>query len=266
LTDEHDTEVLPLLRRMSNLEELALNIINQNRTPFVDGTQINNEILVHMPRLYKFDFHIDTRTKLHDLVHHLSSDDIQRTFTNIGYEHVACILYYTTSNAICHVFSLPFMFDSLTSIGNIFPPIIFVHVTELALRDEVPFEHEFFIRIARSFPLLKKLHLFNSQSQSQMSNNCNSNDNQLYSVVEYPYLISLRILVSHIDYVEQFLNQTKTNLPHLTKLIVDYDQLAIVTNNFTRDITRRNCAKVKQLFTASTIVHSKDFNVYFPLL
>ncbi|CAM4986823.1 unnamed protein product, partial [Rotaria socialis] len=101
---------------------------------------------------------------------------------------------------------------------------------------------------------------------SQMSNNWNSKDNQLYSIVEYPYLISLCILVSHIDYVEQFLNETKTHLPHLTKLRVDYDQLAVVTNNFTRDTTRLNCAKVKQLIIEKTLVHSKDFNVYFPLL
>ncbi|CAF4437812.1 unnamed protein product [Rotaria socialis] len=264
-TDDYDTQVLPLLRRMSNLEELALNIINQNRTTFVDGTQINNEILVHMPRLYKFDFNINTETKLHHLVHYLSSDDIQRTFTNIGYQHVGCILYYINSSAICHVFSLPFMFHYLENIGNTFPPIIFGHVTELALYDIVPFKHEFFIRIARSFPLLKKLRIINSKSQSQMSNNWNSKDNQLYSIVEYPYLISLCILVSHIDYVEQFLNETKTHLPHLTKLRVDYDQLAVVTNNFTRDTTRVNCAKVKQLIIEKTLVHSKDFNVYFPL-
>ena len=32
LTNEYDIQVLPLLRRMSNLEELTLDIINQNRT------------------------------------------------------------------------------------------------------------------------------------------------------------------------------------------------------------------------------------------
>jgi hypothetical protein len=266
LTDEYDTQVLPLLRRMSNLEKLVLSITNENRTTIVDGTQINNEILVHMPRLYKFDFNINTRTKLHHLVHYLSSDDIQRTFTNIGYQNVGCILYYVTSSAICHVFSLPFMFRYLQYIGNTFTPIIFGHVTELIVHDIVPFEHEFFIRIARSFPLLKYLQIINFESQSQMLNNWNSNDNQLYSIVEYPYLISLRIWVSHIDYVEQFLNETKTHLPHLTKLAVDYDQLAIVTNNFTRDITRLNCAKVKQLIIDKTFVHSKDVYVYFPLL
>ena len=45
---------------MSNLEQLTLNIHIQNRTTFVDGTQINNQILIHTQHLHKFDFHIHT--------------------------------------------------------------------------------------------------------------------------------------------------------------------------------------------------------------
>ncbi|CAF4449376.1 unnamed protein product, partial [Rotaria sp. Silwood2] len=86
LTNEYDTHVLPLLHRMSNLEELSLNIINQKRTSFVDGTEINEKIFVHMPRLHKFTFYISTETKLNHIVDHLSNDDIQRTFTNIGFQ------------------------------------------------------------------------------------------------------------------------------------------------------------------------------------
>ena len=101
----------------------------------------------------------------------------------------------------------------------------------------------------------------------QILNKLNSNDNQLYSIVEYPYLISLHLESVHIDYVEQFLNETKTHLPRLTKLTVNYDHLTIVTENFTRDTTRLNCIKVKELnYHERTIVHSKDFYVYFPLL
>jgi hypothetical protein len=103
-------------------------------------------------------------------------------------------------------------------------------------------------------------------NQSEISDNLNSNDNQLYSIVQYPYLTSLDISISHIDYVEHFLNATKALLPRLTKLEVDYDQLIIVTENFTKDTTRLNCAKVKQLIIEETLVHSKDFYVYFPLL
>jgi hypothetical protein len=50
------------------------------------------------------------------------------------------------------------------------------------------------------------------------------------------------------------------------KLTVNYDKLIIVTENFTRNITRLNCTKVKKININEPIVHSKDFYVYFPLL
>jgi hypothetical protein len=78
--------------------------IEPNRTILIDGTQINNEILLHMPRLQKFTFHISTKTELNHLVHYLSGDDIQRTFTNIGYQHVCCIQYYISTGVVSHVF------------------------------------------------------------------------------------------------------------------------------------------------------------------
>jgi hypothetical protein len=266
LTNEYDTLVVPLLCRMSNLEELTLDIINDDHKTFLDGIHLNNQILVHMPRLSKFTFHICTKIELHHLVNYLSIDDILRTFTNTRYQQVRCILNYTASRAIYHVFSSPYMFDHLEYIGNIFLPIVFTHVRQLSVHDKVPFQHEFFVRIARFFPLLKEFRVLNFGSQEVVSDKQNSTDNELYSIVEYPYLISLSLFLSHIDYVEQFLNETKTHLPCLTKLHVDYDQLTIVTENFTRNLTRINCAKVKQLCIRSMIVHSKDFYVYFPLL
>jgi hypothetical protein len=136
-----------------------------------------------MSRLYKFHFNIHTETKLHHLVCYLTCDYIQRTFTNIGYQHVGCILYDITTSTICHVFSLPFMFNYLEYVGHTFPANIFDHVTDLSLSDIVPFKHECFIQLARSFPLLKKLYFTNYASQLQMSNNCKSNDNQLLNIL-----------------------------------------------------------------------------------
>ncbi|CAF3425187.1 unnamed protein product [Rotaria socialis] len=216
-TNQYDTHVLPLLRRMSNLEELSLNIINEKRTSCVDDTQINENILVHMPRLNKFTFYISTGTKLNHIVHHLSNHDIQRTFTNIGYQQICCFLNRISNGVICHAFSLPFAFDYLEYIGNTFPSMVFNHVIELAVHDILPFKHEFCMRITRCFPLLKIMRVLNSRPQLQLSHEFNSNDNQFHSIAEYPYLTSLSLLHSHTDYVEQFLNQTKTYLPRLTE-------------------------------------------------
>ncbi|CAF1250911.1 unnamed protein product [Rotaria sordida] len=258
--------ILPLFRRMLNLEELTLSIFIQDR-PFIDGTSLYNEILVYMPRLNMFNFRICTEKLINDSIHHLSKDDIQRTFTNTIFQQVECIVNYFYYIAQFHVFSLSFVFNYFNFIGNTFPTIIFNYVRILRVQDNVPFEHEFFIRIAWSFPLLQQLTVNNIRPQSLFSDELNSNDNQLYSIVNYPYLISLCLENVHNDYAEQFLNDTKTHLPRLTKLIINYDQLQLVTENFTRERTRLNCANVNELnLMMQTIVHSKDFYVYFPLL
>ncbi|CAF3252863.1 unnamed protein product [Rotaria socialis] len=263
---QYDSKIVPLLRRMFNLEELTLNIIIENRTRFIDGTHLKNEVFARMPWLYKFTFHISTETKLQHLVHGLSSDDIQQTFSNIGYKQVACIINHCYTNADCHVFSLPPVFDTLHSIGNTFPSIVFSYVTFLLVHDDVPFKHEFFLQVAKFFPSLKRLNVLNIKSESQISDNIASTDNQLSSIVEYPHLISLHLGLSHTDYYEQFLNNTRTHLPRLTQLKVNYKRLTFVTENFTRDATRLNCTNVKRLLIREQLVHSKDFYIYFPVV
>ncbi|CAF4966095.1 unnamed protein product [Rotaria sp. Silwood1] len=263
----YNTKILPLFRRMSNLEELTLYLTIDSRTAFIDGTHIYNEILSHVPQLHIFNFCICTEIKMDDLVHHLSKDDIQETFPNTIYQKVDCMVQYGDYHRVCHVSSVPFMFDYLGYIGNTFPSIIFSHIKRLTVDDRVAFEHEFFNRIAWSFPLLEHLCVINFMSPSQISKQLNSNDNQLNSIVKYPHLIWLCIESAHIDYVEQFLNETKTHLPSLTKLTVFYGHLYVVTENFTRYITRRNCMKVNELdIDNEKIERSKDFNAYFPLL
>ncbi|CAF1419496.1 unnamed protein product, partial [Adineta steineri] len=200
-TNQYDTRVLPLLRRMIKLEELTLNVINYERTTLIDGTQINNNILVHMPCLRQFTFHISTEVELHHITHHLSNEDIQQTFTNIGYQQVSCILNYMVDSVMCHIFSLPFAFNCLEYIGNTFLPIDFSRVRELTVHDKIPFEHEFFIRIARFFPLLKKLGVVNFKPQSQMKHHLICHNNELYTTVEYPNLISLCLEYTYIHYV-----------------------------------------------------------------
>lgn len=106
---------------MSNLEELNIYIGIKNRTAFIDGIYIDNEILVHMPRLHIFNFSVYTETEIDRLVHHLSEDDIQRTFTNKIYQHVNCHLNYGYRSVTCHAISSPFRCYYLTYLGNTFP-------------------------------------------------------------------------------------------------------------------------------------------------
>ncbi|CAF2812074.1 unnamed protein product [Rotaria sp. Silwood2] len=259
----YDSTILPLLRRMSYLEKLTLYLRIKDRDRFIDGTHLENEILVYMPQLHSFTFYICTYIDTVGLIHNLSSEDIQRTFINIGQHHVASIVnYINDTQIVCSIFSIPFTFDRLEDIGNIFPNITFSCVTYLLVQDVVPFNHEFFVRVVRAFPLLKTFRIFNCESQSL----CNINSSESYEIAKYPYLTYLDMLGADINYIEQFLNEKKTYVPHLTKLKVVYNSLRIVTNNFTREETRYNCAKIKRLLMVIPLVHSKDFYYYFPLL
>ncbi|CAF4436170.1 unnamed protein product, partial [Rotaria magnacalcarata] len=83
---------------------------------------------------------------------------------------------------------------------------------------------------------------------------------------EYPHLTSLDVSHGHQDYLEQFLNETKAYVPCLTELKALYPNLKIVTNNFTREETRRNCAKVKQLIFFEQLDNVQDYYHYFPSL
>jgi hypothetical protein len=218
-----------------------------------------------MSRLYSFKFYLSAVNNSDDLGHYLSNNDIKRNYMKIGCEEVSNIVCLAGNTSTYHIFTLPFEFIELMSIGNIFPNIIFNYVIELWVHDVVPFEHEFFLRIAQAFPLLKILSV---SDFSPLSYNVKkSSDNiQSYQIVEYPHLTLLDVTRAGVNYIEQFLNETKTHLPSLAQLNVFYEKLRIITENFTREATRRNCARVTRLNTGRQIVGSKEYHIYFPLL
>lgn len=107
-TNHYDDEFLPLLHRTSNLEELTSNIRIDRRTGFIDGLQVKNDILAHLPRLSKFMFHIHTKAPSEYLSPYLSSEeDIQRSFAGVANQLVACVLTPYFYAATCHVVSVP---------------------------------------------------------------------------------------------------------------------------------------------------------------
>jgi hypothetical protein len=253
---------------MSYLEKLSLYLRITGRNRVIDGTDVQHDILDYMPQLHSFTFYICTYVDTVDLSYKLSSEDIQQTLTDIGQQHVSSMLNYIHRGiAACSIFSLPFEFDCLKDLGNNFPNIVFSYVTYLLVDDTNPLKHEFFIRIARSFPLLKYLRIFNIESQVLDGLMTFSSDNcQLHSIIEYHHLTRLDVRYAHIDYVEQFLNETKAFIPCLTVFEVDVDHLKAVTKNFTRKETRRNCAKVEHIDTLGSLFYSEDVFLYFPSL
>ncbi|CAF3204414.1 unnamed protein product [Rotaria sp. Silwood2] len=253
---------------MTCLEKLTLYLRIKNRGTFIDSTHLQNEILFYMPRLHSFSFYISTYDDTADLFRYMPSQDIQRTTTNIGHQRMTKIINYSTSRqAVCCVFSLPFVFDHFHEIGNIFPDVVFKYVTYMMVQDVVPFNHELFIRVARSFPLLGQLRILNLESQSACNvSTLSSDDSQAYSVVKYPHLTSLDVVKANIDYLEEFLNETKASVPCLTRLIANYNDFKIVTKNFTQEETRRNCMKITQCIMMNSSPFAADYYHYFPSL
>jgi hypothetical protein len=132
-----------------------------------------------------------------------------------------------------------------------------------------PFEHDFFARIARDFPLLNSLEVSNIHQQNKKLTHQPNEHEETSSIIQYSHLVELKLGFAHIDYVKQFLLASRTRLPGLNKLRVNYNKLKTVTKNFTSATTRANCAKLKHItfnLTVTPIVYSKNFYRYFPSL
>ncbi|CAM4868756.1 unnamed protein product [Rotaria socialis] len=58
-TCSYESSIVPLLRRMSNLEELSLQIsVRRLRSTYIDGYQLFNDFLKYLTKLNKFNFNI----------------------------------------------------------------------------------------------------------------------------------------------------------------------------------------------------------------
>ncbi|CAF4254441.1 unnamed protein product, partial [Rotaria sordida] len=75
----YETLLIPLLRRMSNLEELGLYIANPIG-PIIDGINLKENIFNYMPKLKKFEFDIHSYIRLNNQFNLPSNEDIQNTF------------------------------------------------------------------------------------------------------------------------------------------------------------------------------------------
>ncbi|CAF1289869.1 unnamed protein product [Adineta steineri] len=269
----HIFNVAPLLRRMSNLEKLTLSLSVRRRNSFIDGIYLTDEICSSIPHLHTFIFDIvsdDTRFYAHPKP---SSNDIRQTFIERGY-HADCYIDYYTDVITdrlgrCHVYSLPFTTEHIQYISSRFPGGVFRNVRVLRVVDtKRSFGKTFFAKISRSFPLLTRLTVSNAIEQVEKPSWRLKKFNETSSIITYPHLAELVLSDVHIDYVEQFLFSFNTCLPCLNSLHVQYEHLTTITENFTRDATRMNCAKVKRI-VFNRVIHlgqSRNFYRYFPSL
>ncbi|CAF3693730.1 unnamed protein product [Rotaria sp. Silwood1] len=247
-THYYDELIVPFLQRMSNLEKLCLNLVVCAKNTFVDGIELKQNIINHMARLQKFEFYICSGISLHNQMHLQSKEDIQHTFRDFKDDQVISYVDYFQQYGLCHIYLYPEQLKYYYTVTNNFPGGLFTCVRTISLHDEHPFEHEFFLRIQKSFPFMKKLSLNNFKPQNNKLCRESQNDNQDFSIINYPYLTILTLYDAHDDYIEEFLVDTKICLPNnVVHLNIYYKQLKRVTHNFTRDTTRINCAKLNSL-------------------
>jgi len=137
---------------MPNLENLSLYFVNCHEL-IIDGDKLENNIINHMTRLKKFP----------------SNEDIQYTFRNFkNNQIISCVDYFPDANDFhCHFYSYvyPYTLTYYDNITNNFPGGLFKCVRKVSLFDERPFEHEFFLQIAQSFPFMEKFILKNRKPQ-----------------------------------------------------------------------------------------------------
>ncbi|CAF1520085.1 unnamed protein product, partial [Adineta steineri] len=72
-----------------------------------------------------------------------------------------------------------------TDISNSFPGGLFEHVRVVSLFDVRPFEHEFFLRIQKSFPFMEELSLDNCTAQNRKQSYRSNSDNRNLSLIKY---------------------------------------------------------------------------------
>lgn len=90
-----------------------------------------------MSQLQPFIFYLLMESVFDHSIPYISSDNMRRTFTDIEYDQMACLVDSTFAQTVYYAFLLPFAFDTLFRIGNSFPDVIYVTVASLTVIDEI---------------------------------------------------------------------------------------------------------------------------------
>src|ERR1700722_1030343 len=264
-TFEYEQCIVPLLQRLSSIEHLtlllAINVNENGPNHFIDGLDLQRDIISYMPNLIQFDFHIRSILKN---ANHIELDKIRQSF--IQYEQsIDCTIdYFNNEYGQCQIYSLPFIGTHLYFISNRFPLFNvenrFSNVTMLLLFDDIkPFEHVFFQRVARVLPRLKVLEVSNLLEQEEKNQATNNS-------IEFHHLKTLILHDIHADYIEQLL--CRTYLPCLIELVIRNDLLLTILNKNQQQI-KNNCSKVETLITVDPWVLPYDYEnrkQFFPNL
>ena len=234
---------------MINLEELSLYVIihrDHTYTSLIDGNDLKKDIIHRMSKLKKFVFSIDETLFLEHFDHFPSNEDIECTLKGLEDFHIVFdVDYFPRQNrAQFRMYTNPCQMKYYYRLTNRFSGGLFPFVNDVHLFDEHPFTYEVFRLIALSFPFLQRLTIENRSKQKRKR----AKKSMFITTIQFAHMTHLDLAEAHMDYVELFLDHTKFSLRNSIELCLDYRCLKRVTQNFTRDTTRINCAQVKRLF------------------
>jgi hypothetical protein len=252
---------LPVLQRLSNVEYLILLLAIEFETNtskhFIDGFDLDKDIILYMPHLCQFDFHI--RSILPN-ASHVEIDTIRQSFMKQQRSVDCTIDYFDGGHGQCQIYSLPFKGTRLDFISNRFPLFdtnkTFSMITKLLLFDDIqPFENDFFERISQALPHLKTLDIINYFEQQEKIET-------IKNYVVFTHLTTLILFDIHFDYAEQLLY--RSYLPSLVELAINNNiLLKIIAQD--QQQAKDNCSRVRTLRTSDPFNHSIDtLTNFFP--
>jgi hypothetical protein len=238
-------KLILLFPRLSTVEHLilllAVDATRSGLDHFIDGLDLQRNVISHMPDLRQFNFHI--RSVLQDAPQ-IDIDMLRQSFLEQRVQQsVDCTLdYFNNHFGQCQIFSLPFIGTRLDFISNRFPLFnvknTFSNVTTLLLFDDIkPFEHKFFEHVTQALPRLKTLDVFNQLKQEETKNTATK-------LIVFPHLAALILHDIHMNYAEQLL--CRSHLPNLIELYIRNDALLFILANNNQQ-AKDNCEKVQSL-------------------
>ena len=249
---------------MVALQRLTLHLLIACDDVFIDPLDLIEQLASDMSQLHSFNFNARAENQIAQPSRCSFRQEAAQHEKRKRYGQVWNSVVSNDSSTFHHAFTLPFQFTQLQFIGREFPETRFQYVAQLWVSD-VEFDHDFFLRVARCFPVLQNLLV--TEAISVMRRTLDDFPTiRRDQVVQFLHLKTLQFCRASLPCVEQFLNENITHLPRLAELTVIYRHLTIVTHDFTRQETRRNCAHVTELVPGAILPASKAYYDYFPSL
>ncbi|UJR34916.1 hypothetical protein I4U23_027694 [Adineta vaga] len=126
----YDELVLPLLYRMTNLEEHRLYLSIDVVQRFIDGNNLKETILHNISSLNQFSFHICSTLFINNQMNLSSNQDIQETFIDFQKNQIISYIDYfpQRNQGQYHIRSYPFLMKFYHDITNHFLGGIYIYM------------------------------------------------------------------------------------------------------------------------------------------